>query len=193
MPDPAQREYLPLASLTLGSYSRQGPMAQAQLEYLPLASLTPYARNARTHSPAQITQLVASIEEFGWTNPVLIDAAGEIIAGHGRVLAAQQIGLVTVPCLRLGHLSAAQKRAYVIADNKLALNAGWDLETLAAEIAALGEMAFDLGLLGFDEGELANLVKAADETPPESSTKEIDPDNYAMGSRCPRCGFEFDE
>ena len=165
----------------------------AQLEYLPLASLTPYARNARTHSPAQITQLVASIEEFGWTNPVLIDAAGEIIAGHGRVLAAQQIGLVTVPCLRLGHLSAAQKRAYVIADNKLALNAGWDLETLAAEIAALGEMAFDLGLLGFDEGELANLVKAADETPPESSSKEIDPDKYAMGSRCPRCGFEFDE
>jgi hypothetical protein len=147
----------------------------AQLEYLPLASLTPYARNARTHSPAQITQLVASIEEFGWTNPVLIDAAGEIIAGHGRVLAAQQIGLVTVPCLRLGHLSAAQKRAYVIADNKLAINAGWDLETLAAEIAALGEMAFDLGLLGFEDGELAELLAAADPAAPFSEGADTEP------------------
>jgi DNA modification methylase len=129
-----------------------------QLEYLPLASLAPYARNARTHSPAQITQLVASIKEFGFTNPVLIDAQGGIIAGHGRVLAAQQVGMVTVPCLRLGHLTETQKRAYIIADNKLALNAGWDMDLLAQELAALRLEDFELDLLGFDEESLQELL-----------------------------------
>jgi DNA modification methylase len=130
----------------------------AQLEHLPLASLTPYARNARTHSPAQITQLVASIKEFGFTNPVLIDAQGGIIAGHGRVLAAQQVGMATVPCLRLGHLTETQKRAYIIADNKLALNAGWDMDLLAQEMAALAADAFDTALMGFEDDEIAALL-----------------------------------
>ena len=121
----------------------------AQLEYLPLASLTPYARNARTHSPAQITQLVASIEEFGWTNPVLIDAAGEIIAGHGRVLAAQQIGMAEVPCLRIGP------------DNRLALNAGWDMDLLAQELALLTAESYDTALNGFEDDEITDLLALA--------------------------------
>ncbi len=145
-----------------------------QREYLPLASLSPYARNARTHSPAQITQLVASIKEFGFTNPVLIDAQGGIIAGHGRVLAAQQVGMVTVPCLRLGHLTETQKRAYIIADNKLALNAGWDMELLAQEMAALAADAFDTGLMGFEDDEIAELLAQAERLgQPENSQ---DPD-----------------
>lgn len=118
---------------------------------IPVADLVPYARNARTHSPAQVAQLAASIREFGWTNPVLIDEAGGIIAGHGRVLAAREMGMQAVPCLRLTGLTEAQKRAYVIADNKLALNAGWDEALLEAEIEALADMGFDIALTGFDE------------------------------------------
>jgi DNA modification methylase len=119
--------------------------------------LVPYARNARTHSDAQVAQIAASIKEFGFTNPVLIDVAGGIIAGHGRVLAALSIGLVEVPCFVLAHLTEAQKRAYVIADNKLALNAGWDNELLVAELRALEEVGIDLELLGFGEEELDEL------------------------------------
>jgi ParB-like chromosome segregation protein Spo0J len=99
-------------------------MSAQNLEHLPLAALTPYAANSRTHSGDQVRQIARSIEEFGFTNPVLIDADGGIIAGHGRVQAAQLLGLATVPCLRLAHLSPEQKRAYIIADNQLALNAG---------------------------------------------------------------------
>lgn len=134
------------------------PILPAALEHLPIGSLTPYARNARTHSADQIAQLVASIREFGFTNPVLIDAQGEIIAGHGRVMAAQQLGLSVVPCLRLGHLSEVQKRAYVIADNKLALNAGWDMDLLAQEVAALTADDYNVDLLGFAEDEITNLL-----------------------------------
>ena len=134
------------------------PILPAALEHLPIGSLTPYARNARTHSADQIAQLVASIREFGFTNPVLIDAQGEIIAGHGRVMAAQQLGLSIVPCLRLGHLSEVQKRAYVIADNKLALNAGWDMDLLAQEVAALTSDDYNVDLLGFAEDEITNLL-----------------------------------
>ena len=107
------------------------------IEQLPTVTLTPYARNARTHSPEQISQIAASIQEFGFTNPILIDAKSEIIAGHGRVMAAQQIGIETVPCIRLSHLTDTQKRAYVIADNRLALDAGWNEEMLALELIEL--------------------------------------------------------
>jgi ParB-like chromosome segregation protein Spo0J len=124
----------------------------------PLKSLVPYARNSRTHSPEQIAQIAASLREFGFTNPVLIDEAGGIIAGHGRVLAAQSLGMAGVPCLRLTGLTDAQKRAYVIADNKLALNAGWDEAVLAAEIQTLQGMDFDLDLLGFDTESLTALL-----------------------------------
>lgn len=124
----------------------------------PISDLIPFARNSRTHSDAQIAQIAASIREFGWTNPLLIDEAGGIIAGHGRLLAARKLGLVDVPCIVLDGLTDAQKRALVIADNKLALNAGWDADLLSSEIAGLGEDGFDLSLLGFNEDELAALL-----------------------------------
>ena len=128
-----------------------------KIESLPIERLIPYARNSRSHSDAQVAQVAASIREFGFTNPVLIDGADGIIAGHGRVLAARKLGLDKVPCIRLAHLTETQKRAYIIADNKLALNAGWDEEMLALELAELREVDFDLGLLGFDEEELGDL------------------------------------
>ena len=108
------------------------------------AALIPYARNARTHSDQQVAQIAASIREFGFTNPVLIDEEDGIIAGAGRVRAAHVLGLDEVPCIVLAHLTPAQRRAYVLADNKLALNAGWDLEMLSLEIGELGEARFDL-------------------------------------------------
>ncbi len=122
-----------------------------------LADLIPYARNARTHSDAQIAQLVASIREWGWTMPVLVDEDGQIIAGHGRVLAAEAIGLGDVPTMTARGWSEAKRRAYTIADNKLALNAGWDDAILGAEFVDLKLADFDLSLTGFDVGELAEL------------------------------------
>ncbi|MCK9994189.1 MAG: hypothetical protein Dbin4_02709 [Alphaproteobacteria bacterium] len=129
-----------------------------QVEIWPVAKLRGYERNARTHSKVQIEQIAASIVEFGWTNPVLATADGEIIAGHGRVAAATRLGLTDAPVIVLGHLSDAQRRAYVIADNKLALNAGWDDEILAAELAALKLDDFDIDLIGFSDDELAALT-----------------------------------
>ncbi len=123
-------------------------MEVTQIELLLVSSLIPYARNSRTHSDEQVTQIAASIREFGFTNPVLIDANGTIIAGHGRVLAAKKLGLIEVPCLRLGHLTPSQIRAYVIADNKIALNAGWDDEMLKAELLTLQEEGFNTDLTG---------------------------------------------
>lgn len=120
--------------------------------------LIPYARNSRTHSESQVTQIASSIREFGFTNPVLVDAKNSIIAGHGRVMAAKKLGLESVPCLVLSHLSEAQKKAYVIADNQLALNAGWDNEMLKLEVEELAEMDFDLDLLGFDSDFMDLLV-----------------------------------
>lgn len=123
-----------------------------------IGALQPYARNSRTHSDEQIAQLAASISEFGWTNPILVDEDNGIVAGHGRLSAAKLLGMASVPVIVLDGLSEAQKRALVIADNKLAMNAGWDEALLAAEIEALGGDGFDISLLGFDEGELAALL-----------------------------------
>ena len=123
-----------------------------------IGALIPFARNSRTHSDEQVAQIAASIREFGWTNPILIDGANGIIAGHGRLAAARKLGLADVPVIVIDHLTDAQKRALVIADNKLALNAGWDFDLLASEIEGLGEDGFDLSLLGFNEDELANLL-----------------------------------
>jgi DNA modification methylase len=128
------------------------------VEYRPLDRLIPYARNARTHSDAQVAQIAASIREFGWTNPILIDGESGIIAGHGRVLAARKLGLTEVPAIELAGLSEAQKRAYIIADNKLALNAGWDTEMLAIEFGDLAGLGFDLSLTGFGDDELASIM-----------------------------------
>ena len=130
-------------------------MAKTQIETVSVDSLIPYARNSRTHSENQIAQIAASIKEFGFTNPVLIDSDDGIIAGHGRVLAARKLGMQKVPCLRLAHLTVAQRQAYVIADNKLALNAGWDDELLAIELHELNAADFDMALIGFDPGELS--------------------------------------
>jgi DNA modification methylase len=123
----------------------------------PVTELIPYARNARTHSETQVLQIAASIKEFGWTNPVLIDKDSGIIAGHGRILAAQKLGIVDVPCICLDHLTEAQRKAYILADNKLALNAGWDNELLAVEFGELAELDFDLSLTGFGADEIAAL------------------------------------
>lgn len=124
------------------------------IEYLPTDSLIPYARNSRTHSDAQVSQVAGSIREFGFTNPVLIDAQDGIIAGHGRVLAALKLKMDTVPCIRLSHLTETQRKAYVIADNKLALNSGWDTEMLLLEFSDLEAAEFDMELLGFSDEEL---------------------------------------
>lgn len=126
----------------------------------PIADLIPYARNARTHSEAQVAQIAASIREFGWTNPVLIDAEGGVIAGHGRLLAARKLGMEAVPVIELAHLTDAQKRAYILADNRLAESAGWDEELLALELADLRDLGFDLALTGFDADEVAESLRA---------------------------------
>jgi len=129
------------------------------IKKVPVADLIPYARNARMHSDEQVAQLAASIREFGWTNPVLIDGERGIIAGHGRVLAARKLGMDEVPCIELAHMTDAQKRAYIIADNKLALNAGWENELLALELGELRDDGFDIDLIGFSGDELADLLQ----------------------------------
>ena len=141
------------------------------VEYHKIETLIPFARNPRTHSEAQVAKIAASIVEFGWTNPILVDGGQGIIAGHGRLAAARKLGLTEVPVIELGHLSAAQKRAYVIADNRLALDAGWDDEMLALELAELSELGYDLNLTGFDADELADII-AGEETTTEGDTDE---------------------
>jgi ParB-like chromosome segregation protein Spo0J len=160
-----------------------------EYQQIPIEKLIPYARNARTHSDEQVAQIAASIREFGFLAPVVISADHGILAGHGRVLAARKLGLETVPCVRADHLTENQRRAYVLADNQLALNSSWDDSMLAVELEALsGEMDMtEFGLEALIDG-----AAGTDDEPPESSTKEIDPDEYEMGHRCPRCGFEFD-
>ena len=133
-----------------------------KVERRAIKKLIPYARNARTHSDEQVAQIAASMREWGWTNPILIDEAGGIIAGHGRVLAARQLGLTDAPCMVATGWSEGQKRAYVLADNKLALNAGWDAEMLSLEIKGIADLGFDMTLAGFGEDELAAL--SADKT-----------------------------
>jgi DNA modification methylase len=132
--------------------------SKAKIEHVSIDKLIPYARNSRTHSDAQVAQIAASIKEFGFTNPVLIDGGGGIIAGHGRVMAARSMKIDTVPCIRLDYLTDAQKKAYVIADNKLALNAGWNDQMLGLELADLQSLGFDLELTGFNKDELALLM-----------------------------------
>lgn len=131
--------------------------AGPELVLIPVKDLVPYARNSRTHTPEQIKQIRASIREFGFTNPVLIQPDCTIIAGHGRTIAAGEEGIEEIPAIVLSHLSPAQIRAYVIADNKLALNAGWDLETLQSELESLREDGIDLDVTGFDTAEIEGL------------------------------------
>ena len=157
-------------------------MAASQIEHIPPDRLRPWEKNARTHSRKQIRQIAESIRTFGFTNPVLIDEGTTILAGHGRVEAAKLLGLETVPCLRFGEMTAAQKRAYVIADNKLALNAGWDEDLLAGELQALLEIdeGFDVTLTGFELAEVDALIEGA--APEEPG----DPEDEALPETAPR-------
>lgn len=158
--------------------------------------LIPYASNSRTHSEQQIAQIAASIREFGWTNPVLINDENSIIAGHGRLLAARQLKMTEVPCIKLDHLTKSQQKALVIADNQLALNAGWDVEMLKAEISGLDTDGFDLDLLGFDSDFLDGLLieetegltdeDAVPDVPEEPETKPGDV--WVLGRHRLMCG-----
>jgi len=161
-----------------------------QIQPRPIEGLIPYARNSRTHSDDQVAQIAASIREFGWTNPVLVDGDNGIIAGHGRVLAARKLGLTEVPCIELAHLSEAQKKAYIIADNKLALNGGWDDELLAIELGELNAADFDMALIGFDAAGLALAMGlGADfEAGREEDQGKLDEKSPI---ECPACGHEF--
>jgi ParB-like chromosome segregation protein Spo0J len=159
-----------------------------KIEYRSLDSLVPYAKNPRTHSDEQIAQIAASIREFGFTNPILIDSRQGIIAGHGRLAAAKELGLEKVPCIDLSHLSEAQKRAYIIADNKLALNAGWDDELLRLELTDLKELGVNLDLTGFDPMELADIMLGDDVEFKEYDESAADD---VQTITCPQCGHTF--
>jgi len=153
------------------------------------SDLIPYATNARTHSPEQIAQIAASIKEFGFNNPILTDGDSGVVAGHGRLLAARKLGLKKVPVIELAHLTETQKKAYIIADNKLALNAGWDMEMLPLEMGELQDEGFDLSLIGFDAAELDALWFDGNFTP--GSEGEQGNLGEKQMSKCPDCGCEF--
>jgi DNA modification methylase len=168
-----------------------------QITYRKVQDLIPYVNNSRTHSDEQVAQIAASIKEFGWTNPILIDGENGIIAGHGRLMAARKLGHDEVPAIELKDLTEAQKKAYIIADNKLALNAGWDDNVLKLEIGALQELGFDIDLLGFNPDELNSLLEPEqvegltdeDEVPeiPEEPKTKLG-DIYELGSHRLMCG-----
>ena len=135
------------------------PAMAKRIEVWPIEKLVPYSKNARKHDEAQVTQIAASIIEFGFVNPILVDSTDGIIAGHGRLLAAKDLALKEVPVVVLDHLTEAQKKAYIIADNKIALNSAWDVELLNAEIGSLKDIGFDYSLLGFSEAEIDGLLE----------------------------------
>lgn len=168
-----------------------------KIQEIEIEKLIPYARNSRTHSDDQVAQIAASIKEFGWTNPILVDGEAGIIAGHGRLAAARKLGLKKIPVIELSHLSATQKKALIIADNKLALNAGWDNQMLALEFEELEIEGFDLALTGFGEDEMDALKPeqvtegltdedAVPDVPDEPKTKPGD--IYQLGNHRLMCG-----
>ena len=179
-------------------------MPTHNIEHRAINSLKPWANNARTHSKKQIRQIVQSIEEFGFTNPVLIDEAGTILAGHGRVEAAKLLGQGEVPCLRLDYMSETQKRAYVLADNKLALNAGWDEDLLATELGVLmsSDLDFDIGITGFSIPEIDTLLEVVapeepfdpndDHVPDAGSARVQLGDVWQLGPHRMVCGNALD-
>jgi DNA modification methylase len=173
----------------------EGAHGARSIEHRPVADLVPFAKNARTHSEAQVAQIASSIREFGFNNPVLVDGANGIIAGHGRVMAARKLGLAQVPVIELAHLSETQKRAYILADNRLAELAGWDRELLSLELTDLGDLGVDLVELGFDGAELDALLGHGQADPREEETPDppVDPvsrrgDLWVLGSHRLLCG-----
>lgn len=174
---------------------------EMQVEMVALDDLVSYAKNARTHSAEQIRQIADSITEFGWTNPILVDRDQGVIAGHGRILAGRLLGIKRVPVIALTGLTDAQKRAYIIADNRLALSGGWDLDILREELADLDNLDFDLGLLGFSEDELADLLPEEiddplcdpDEIPePQVEVVSVVGDRWLCGNHVVMCGNSLD-
>lgn len=157
-------------------------MNTQKLEQVPIDKLVPYARNARTHSKEQIAQLRASLREFGFVSPAVIDADYNILVGHGRIMAAREEGYETVPCVFAENLTEAQKRAYILADNQLALNAGWNEEMLSVELSDLQDQSFDLSLLGFDAGELDKLIGTGNE-------KDIADDDFDLTAALEKASF----
>ena len=155
-----------------------------------VADLIPYARNSRTHSEAQVSKIAASIREFGFLNPVIVDGSSGIIAGHGRIMAAQKLGIETVPVIEASHLTDAQRRAYVIADNRLALDAGWDNEMLRVELEDLADADFDLDVLGFDAGELSEAMGLGADFEPGTEEEQGKLDTKTP-TICPACAHEF--
>ncbi len=168
------------------SLNAQG--ASLEIKYLPIDELVPYARNPRTHSEEQIAQIAASIKEFGFTNPVLLDGENGVIAGHGRLAAARSLGLKTVPCIELGHLTPEQKRGYLIADNKIAQNGVWNEEFLRLELTDLKELGANLELLGFDPMEIADITLGKDVEFKEYDESAADDVETIT---CPSCGHTF--
>ena len=186
-----------LSGVAMSSEPKRGVGKFPAYKTVSVDSLIPYARNSRTHSAEQVAQIAASITEFGFTNPVLVDGAGNVIAGHGRLQAARMLGLTEVPCVDLSHLTDAQRKAYIIADNKLALNAGWDEELLRLEFEELTGMGFDLELTGFSLDEIDALTP---EQIPEGLTDEdavpevpvqpvtVEGDIWILGAHRVMCG-----
>ena len=161
-----------------------------QIEQTATTDLIPYVSNSRMHSEGQVAQIAASIKEFGFNNPVLVDKEKGIIAGHGRVLAARKLGMDKVPTVELSHLTETQRKAYIIADNKLALNADWDMEMLSLEMGGLSDEDFDLSLIGFDVGELTEIMFKPDFEPgSEDDQGRLD---QKTPTTCPECGHEFE-
>ncbi len=163
--------------------------------YLNPAELVEYDKNSRTHSHDQIEQVARSIQEYGFTNPVLVDENNVIIAGHGRKAAATKLGLERIPVIRLSGLSEAQIKALRIADNKLALNSSWDVDMLQAELADLSQDGYDLSVIGFSGSELDELLAAETEQQEEEDIPEDfeEVEETKLAHKCPRCGFEFDD
>ena len=162
------------------------------IERRSVESLIPYARNARTHSDAQVAQIAASITEWGWTTPVLVDEGDQIIAGHGRVMAARKLGIGEIPVMVARGWSEAQRRAYVLADNKLALNSGWDEDLLKIEMQEIEGLNFNLETIGFGVGELTALFDEPEFAPGEESDQgKLDELSPKM-CQCPNCGQDFD-
>lgn len=162
------------------------------VKYKAVEDLIPYARNSRTHSDDQVAQIAASIKEWGWTTPILVDETGGIIAGHGRLLAARKLKMEQVPTIEAAGWTDAQKRAYVIADNKLALNAGWDVDALKLELQEIDLEGFDLQLTGFQVGELSAMFDEPEFAPgTEQEQGKLDELSPKMIT-CPHCGQDFD-
>ncbi len=156
-------------------------------------SLVPYARNARTHSELQVDQIAASIKEFGFLSPIVVSADNTILCGHGRYFAAKKLGMEMVPCVKEEYLTETQKRAYILADNRIGLNAGWDHEMLAVEMEELKAADFDVSLTGFNDSEIADLFMDEAE-PKEAENKEYEEEEFGdeeFEHECPRCGFRY--